>query len=65
MTVPVQTTIQTNESVYAPGSELSIPCTVDGYPTPQVAWYKNNEPIVPNEKISISGKLLKNLLDSL
>lgn len=36
------------------GSDVSIPCDVDGYPIPQVQWYKNNLRLEPSELIQIS-----------
>ncbi|PSN47564.1 hypothetical protein C0J52_19332 [Blattella germanica] len=53
-TVPVQTTISLTRTVYPIGSDISIPCDVDGYPIPHVVWYKDDELLEPNERIQIT-----------
>lgn len=53
--VPVRTNITLNRKVFAVDSEISIPCDVDGHPTPRVRWFKNRVPLDPSEKIYISG----------
>lgn len=54
--VPTQVNINMNQSTFANGADVSIPCIVDGYPTPEITWYKNDQKIESNSKITISGK---------
>ncbi|RZF45831.1 hypothetical protein LSTR_LSTR013726, partial [Laodelphax striatellus] len=43
--VPVSTNITMEQSTFPVGSDISIPCDVDGYPVPLVRWYKDDQPI--------------------
>ncbi|XP_075221688.1 proteoglycan-like sulfated glycoprotein papilin isoform X2 [Lycorma delicatula] len=52
--VPVKTNISLDQSTYAVGSDISIPCDVDGYPVPHVTWYKDGKPIEISEKVHIT-----------
>jgi hypothetical protein len=54
VTVPVQANISLTRTVYPIGSDISIPCDVDGYPIPQVVWYKDEELLEPSERIHIT-----------
>ena len=54
--VPVQTDITLNQTSFANGVDVTIPCVVQGYPTPEIAWYKNKEKIEPNAKLMINGE---------
>jgi hypothetical protein len=54
--VPVQANISLTRTVYPIGSDISIPCDVDGYPIPQVVWYKDEELLEPSERIHITGE---------
>jgi hypothetical protein len=60
--VPVQANINLNQTRFANGADISIPCEVDGYPTPEITWSKNGEKVESNTKISISGE---NILDNI
>ena len=42
-------------------SDLLIHCEVQGYPQPTVTWYKDNNPILPTDRVSITGTLLKSI----
>lgn len=42
---------------YPVGSDISIPCDVDGYPVPKVAWYKDGKLLQSSDRIQISGKI--------
>ncbi|XP_050294454.1 papilin isoform X2 [Anthonomus grandis grandis] len=55
--VPVRANITSTETRYPTGSTVQIPCQVDGYPLPQVQWYKDEVPLYPNanERISESA----------
>uniref|UniRef100_A0A182J8P5 Papilin n=1 Tax=Anopheles atroparvus TaxID=41427 RepID=A0A182J8P5_ANOAO len=37
-----------------PNSNFSIDCTVDGYPRPTVNWFKDDQMLVPTDRIHIS-----------
>jgi Immunoglobulin I-set domain. len=52
----VQANVSLTRTVYPIGSDISIPCDVDGYPIPQVVWYKDEELLEPTERIHITGK---------
>ena len=55
--MPVEAKIPLSRSVYPVGSDISIPCDVDGYPIPNVEWYKDDELLEPNDRIQITGEL--------
>ncbi|XP_023705293.1 papilin isoform X5 [Cryptotermes secundus] len=52
--VPVQANVSLTRTVYPIGSDISIPCDVDGYPIPQVVWYKDEQLLEPSERIHIT-----------
>lgn len=52
--VPVKTNISLSRTTWPVGSDISIPCDVDGHPLPQVQWYKNKLPVEPSETLQIS-----------
>lgn len=54
--VPVQVNISMPKTTFTIGSDLMIPCSVDGYPTPSVAWYKDGQILRNNERTQINGK---------
>lgn len=54
--VPVQANISLTRTIYPIGSDISIPCDVDGYPIPQVVWYKDEELLEPSDRIHITGE---------
>lgn len=58
--VPVKVNISAGQSQFPEGSDISITCTVDGYPIPRVLWYKDDELIRTNNRIKISGKVISN-----
>ena len=37
------------------GSEITLPCNVDGYPEPIVKWYKNNAGLPPSDRIVVDS----------
>ncbi|XP_069673465.1 papilin isoform X4 [Periplaneta americana] len=53
-TVPVQANVTLTRTIYPIGSDISIPCDVDGYPIPQVVWYKDEQLLEANERIHIT-----------
>lgn len=59
VSVPVHTNISLESTKFPESSDVSIPCSVEGYPYPQVQWFKEERVIQPNERISISGKTFK------
>ncbi|CAH0383119.1 unnamed protein product [Bemisia tabaci] len=60
--VPVTANISLSSQEYPVGAHISIPCDTDGYPIPQVAWYKDNYPVENTERIRIteSNRLIIN-----
>lgn len=52
----MQANISLTRTIYPIGSDISIPCDVDGYPIPQVVWYKDEELLEPSERIHITGE---------
>lgn len=53
--VPVQVNISLPTTTFTVGSDLMIPCSVDGYPIPTVVWYKDGRTIRNNERTQITG----------
>lgn len=43
-------------SNYPLDSDIQIHCEVQGTPLPQVTWYKDNNPLVPTDRVTITGK---------
>ncbi|VDN60788.1 unnamed protein product [Dracunculus medinensis] len=39
-----------------PGANAQITVTLRGHPEPAIAWSRNNQPIIPNEKYQVSGR---------
>ncbi|XP_046998769.1 papilin isoform X1 [Schistocerca americana] len=52
--VPVQVNVTVDRTVYPVGSEISIACDVDGYPIPQVQWFKDDNPLQVGNRIQVS-----------
>ncbi|KAI5748262.1 hypothetical protein M8J77_023592 [Diaphorina citri] len=48
--VPVKVNITLETQVFGVGSDISIPCDVDGYPIPQVFWYKDGQ-VIENDGV--------------
>ncbi|XP_048486291.1 papilin isoform X3 [Plutella xylostella] len=57
-TVPVSTRLRATQNKFASGSELSIPCEVDGYPTPEVHWTKDGVRLQPSDRLQLSDARL-------
>ncbi|XP_068083649.1 papilin [Anabrus simplex] len=53
-TVPVRANITLERTLYAIGSDISIPCDVDGHPIPRVQWYKDNKPLETSDRIQVT-----------
>ncbi|KAG7298099.1 hypothetical protein JYU34_018867 [Plutella xylostella] len=56
--VPVSTRLRATQNKFASGSELSIPCEVDGYPTPEVHWTKDGVRLQPSDRVQLSDARL-------
>lgn len=54
----MQTNLGLVEPSYQSGSDLSIGCDVDGYPTPEVYWTKDGVPLRSDDRVHLTGKLL-------
>ncbi|KYB26517.1 Papilin-like Protein [Tribolium castaneum] len=52
--VPVRANITTDNQRFPVNSDIVIPCDVEGYPTPQVQWYKDGISLSPSERVHIS-----------
>ncbi|XP_063221793.1 papilin isoform X2 [Bacillus rossius redtenbacheri] len=52
--VPVKTNVTMTQTLFPVGSDISIPCDVDGYPIPVVTWYKDEVPLQSSERIQIT-----------
>jgi hypothetical protein len=45
-------------SNYPVDSDIQIHCDVQGYPQPTVTWYKDNNPILPTDRVSVTGMIV-------
>lgn len=52
--VPVKANITLPQTTYTEGQNISIPCNVEGFPIPQVMWYKDGRPLYQSRMIRIS-----------
>ncbi|RLU15132.1 hypothetical protein DMN91_013019 [Ooceraea biroi] len=52
--VPVKVNVSVEQTQFPEGSDISIGCTVDGYPIPRVLWYKDDKLIQTDNRIKIS-----------
>lgn len=56
--VPVITRMDLPQgNAFAVGADIAIHCEIEGYPTPNVSWFKDDNEIVPSNRIQISGKI--------
>lgn len=46
------------EKRFGVGGNINISCTTDGYPVPQVTWYKDNAPLEESSRVQITGEYL-------
>ncbi|XP_025834692.1 papilin-like [Agrilus planipennis] len=53
-TVPVRTNVTSEKQHFPLGSDVTLNCNVEGYPVPQVQWYKDGQPIQQTDKLYIS-----------
>nr|CAI5860889.1 unnamed protein product [Callosobruchus analis] len=53
--VPVRANITSADQRFPVGSDIELPCIVQGYPVPQVKWYKDGVEITNSEKMQITG----------
>ncbi|XP_060846635.1 papilin isoform X4 [Rhopalosiphum padi] len=56
--VPVRVNISLPATTIAVGSDLTIPCSVDGYPIPTVTWYKDGQILRNNERTQVTENKL-------
>lgn len=61
----VATKINTNTNTYPVGSTLTLPCDVDGYPTPEVYWTKDGAQLNSAGRIHISGNYSSRPVDDI
>lgn len=55
LSVPVHTNITLESTTFPESSDISIPCDVEGYPYPQVRWYKDDQLLQPSGRVVITG----------
>lgn len=53
---PLRVTLSPKNLKTGISSTLFFTCTVEGSPEYTITWYRNTEPIVPDEHISIQGQ---------
>lgn len=55
-TAPVIATINLpyGEKRFGVGGNINISCTTDGYPVPQITWYKDQQPLEESSRITIT-----------
>lgn len=53
---PVRVDIVLSTTSFTAGTDLSIPCSVTGYPTPTVTWYKDGQILENNDRTQITSK---------
>lgn len=53
--IPIQVAIPMDQTNFEFGSEITLPCNVDGYPEPIVKWYKNNAGLPPSDRIVVDS----------
>lgn len=46
------------EKRFGVGGNINISCTTDGYPEPQVFWFKDNAMLEESSHVQITGKIL-------
>lgn len=51
--MPIEVTISKVKSEFDYGQEMSLPCSVRGYPIPVIRWYKNNTPLPKSDRIRV------------
>lgn len=56
--MPVKVSITQRQHEFAEGKDVSIGCDVEGYPIPQVEWYKDGQPLQQSQRVQISGDIL-------
>lgn len=44
------------EKRFGVGGNINISCTTDGYPVPQVSWFKDNAQLEESSRVQITGK---------
>jgi Immunoglobulin domain len=56
-TVPISTNIvlPNGSRTFSVGTDITLDCLVEGYPTPKVTWYKDSVALVPSNRVHISG----------
>jgi hypothetical protein len=52
--VPVTTNITSENQRFPTNAEVVIPCVVEGFPAPQVQWYKDGVPLNPSDRIYVA-----------
>lgn len=49
------------EKRFGVGGNINISCTTDGYPVPQITWFKDSAQLEQSSRVHITGNFLKNL----
>jgi len=58
--LPIKVTIPNDQTIFEFGSEIILPCNVEGYPEPTIKWLKNNAGLPFSDRIVVDSlKTLK------
>ncbi|KAG8234022.1 hypothetical protein J437_LFUL014662 [Ladona fulva] len=52
--VPVKANITLLRTTYPISSDISIPCQVEGYPIPNIVWYKDDQQLQSSERVQLA-----------
>ncbi|XP_060869977.1 vascular endothelial growth factor receptor 2-like isoform X2 [Metopolophium dirhodum] len=56
--IPVRVNVSLPSTMIPVGSDLMIPCSVEGNPIPTVTWYKDGQLLLDNERTKATENLL-------
>merc|ERR1719367_2412844 len=51
-------TLEKSKTSFIAGTSIILSCTAEGFPYPEIKWYKNNTPLKNSKKVSINGTSL-------
>ena len=62
--VPVVIVEDPVELVYYAGGSVNLSCSASGDPSPEIVWYKNEQPIILNDHVSIFDASVESTSDT-